>query len=307
MEYTKKFWNDSTFSSISKGYIGISEGVAYDYYNGKKIESINKNYYTNLLLSNKNFYRDFNTKLELPYKKSDIQLAANDFLYSSIINDIVNKLQLNNQYIYQNSIIADGKLSVPENKVSASTVSKAGYDISALDNKVKTHYIKNNNGVWADKASLNVSLIKNNGGYKDSTFGPITKEEIITKNWLYDAAENANTYNIYHSGSTIQKDIIIDNLTNVERNNIDTDLGLVTTEEKTNLNSDKKLKTHPIEFICIDENHKDKVTKAVKSLFEINSTTTPFSNIKTIYLRFNSITFLSKGDKPTIIYAHRSF
>lgn len=302
MEYTKKFWNDSTFSSISNSYIGISEGEAYDYYSGKKIESINKNYYTNLLLSNKNFYRDFNTKLELPYKKSDVQLASNDFLYSSIINDIVNKLQLNNQYIYQNSIIADGKLNVP--KIRPLTVSEAGYDISVLDNKIKTYYIKNNNGTWADKASLNVSLIKNNGGYKDSTFGPTTKEEIITKNWLYDAAENANTYNIYHNGSMIQKDIIIDNLTNKERNNIDTDLRLVTTEE-TNLNSNK-LKTHPIEFICIDENHKDKVTKAVKSLFEINSAATPFSSIKTIYLRFNSITFLSKGNKPIIIYAHRS-
>lgn len=311
MEYTKKFWNDGTFSPTSKGYIGISEGVAYNYYNDKKIDLIDNNYYTNLLLSSKNFYRDFNTKLELPYKKSDIQLAANDFLYSSIINDIVNKLQLNNQYIYQNSIIADGKLNVSESKssnelgIKQQSINDADYNISVLDNKIKTHYIKNNNGTWSDKASFSTLLSKNNGGYKDSTFGPTTKEEIIKQNWLYDAAENVTTYNTYHNSSTIQKEIIIDSLTNKELNNIKDGENLETTILKSNLNSDGKLTTHLIEFNCLNTSNQNEVLKAVKSLFEIDSITKPFSSVKTIYLRLNSITFLS-SQKPKILYAHRT-
>ena len=208
MEFTKKFWNDGK-------YIGISNGEYYNYYTGEKLDIKPDNYYTSLMLSNENFNRNFVERLSLPYKKSDIQFAANDFLYSSTLRDIIQKLQINNQYIYRNAIIADGKL--PAVSLSTDIDGKFykqhdNYILSKLNNKIHTYKIKKNNGTWSENASSTVSLTKNNGGYKSTDIGPTTKIDIITKDWLNDSQENEATYKRYHSNGCSQQDIIIDKI-----------------------------------------------------------------------------------------------
>ena len=43
----------------------------------------------------------------MPYNKADVQFAANDFLTSSTLRNIILKLQDNNDYIFKNSIISN--------------------------------------------------------------------------------------------------------------------------------------------------------------------------------------------------------
>lgn len=286
MEFTKKFWNDGK-------YVGISNGEYYNYYTGEKLDIKPDNYYTSLMLSNENFNRNFVERLNLPYKKSDIQLAANDFLYSSTLRDIIQKLQINNQYIYRNAIIADGKL--PAVSLSTDTDGKFykqhdNYILSKLNNKIHTYKIKKNNGTWSENASSTVSLTKNNGGYKSADIGPTTRIDIITKDWLNDSQENEATYKKYHTNACSQQDIIIDKLTNVS---LASPSSWTFNEPvvKTNLNN-TGLTGKLLSFNCYEL---ETIEKAVESLVDIKDVNT--SNMNTVYFRLDSITFITTPEE----------
>lgn len=289
MEFTKKFWNDGK-------YIGISNGEYYNYYTGEKLDIKPDNYYTSLMLSNENFNRNFVERLNLPYKKSDIQLAANDFLYSSTLRDIIQKLQINNQYIYRNAIIADGKL--PAVSLSTDINGKFykqhdNYILSKLNNKIHTYKIKKNNGTWSENASSTVSLTKNNGGYKSTDIGPTTKIDIITKDWLNDSQENEATYKRYHSNGCSQQDIIIDKLTNISLESP----SLWSFSEpavKTKLNDRTDLTGKLLTFNCYET---ETTEKAIKSLIEVKDINT--SNMNTVYFRLDSISFITTAEKDS--------
>lgn len=280
MEFTKKFWDNGK-------YVGISNGEYYNYYTGEKLDIKPDNYYTSLMLSNENFNRNFVERLNLPYKKSDIQLAANDFLYSSTLRDIIQKLQINNQYIYRNAIIADGKL--PAVSLSSDTNGKFykqhdNYILRKLDNKIHTYKIKKNNGTWSENASSTVSLTKNNGGYKSADIGPTTKIDIITKEWLNDSQENEATYKRYHLNGCSHQDIIIDKLTTISESQ--SSWNLVEPVEKTKLNG--KL----LSFNCYET---ETTERAVKSLIDIKDVNKSDTNC--VYFRLDSISFITTADE----------
>lgn len=286
MEFTKKFWNDGK-------YIGISNGEYYNYYTGEKLDIKPNNYYTSLMLSNENFNRNFIERLSLPYKKSDIQLAANDFLYSSTLRDIIQKLQINNQYIYRNAIIADGKL--PAVSLSSDTNGKFykqhdNYILRKLDNKIHTYKIKKNNGTWSENASSTASLTKNNGGYKSADIGPTTKIDIITKDWLNDSQENEATYERYHSNKCFQQDIIIDKLTNISLDS--SSWNFDEPKEKTNLNNTDDLNGKLLSFNCYETETIERAVKSLIAIKDINKSDTNF-----VYFRLDSISFITTPDK----------
>lgn len=115
MKFEKKYWSSGEFTIDAEGkipyegYVGIYDGSAYNFQTGEKLTALSS-YLNRINTSAKNFDRTLSHKLKLPYGKNDISFAANDFLYGSTVKTIVEKLQKNNDYLFQNSIISNSIL-----------------------------------------------------------------------------------------------------------------------------------------------------------------------------------------------------
>ena len=115
MKFEKKYWSSGEFAldkegkNLFQGYVGIFDGDAYVFETGEKLTSLNT-YIGRINTSTKNFDRTLSHELKLPYKKNDISFAANDFLYGGSVKSIVDKLQANNDYLFQNAIISNSAL-----------------------------------------------------------------------------------------------------------------------------------------------------------------------------------------------------
>lgn len=115
MKFDKKYWSSGEYAldkeckNLFEGYVGILDGDAYVFESGEKLTSLNT-YLARINTSAKNFDRTLSHELKLPYGKNDISFAANDFLYGGTIKSIVDKLQENNDYLFQNSIISNSTL-----------------------------------------------------------------------------------------------------------------------------------------------------------------------------------------------------
>lgn len=115
MKFEKKYWSNGEYAldkegkNLFEGYVGIFNGNAYVFETGEKLTSLNT-YIGRINTSTKNFDRTLSHELKLPYGKNDISFGANDFLYGGSIKAIVDKLQENNDYLFQNSIISNSTL-----------------------------------------------------------------------------------------------------------------------------------------------------------------------------------------------------
>ena len=110
MVFTKKYWSEGEFKRKNgepyTGYVGILDRVGYIYDTEEELEKVDS--WKTQINSSEYFYdRILDELIELPYQKSDIQFAANDFLTSSTLRNIILKLQENNDYIFKNAIISN--------------------------------------------------------------------------------------------------------------------------------------------------------------------------------------------------------
>lgn len=129
MNFEKKYWSTNEYKDNSgnefTGFVGILDGVAYDIAS-ESLLSKNDNYVTHINCSSKNYDRVLSKELKLPYAKSDILFAANDFLSGSAFKTIVNRLQTNNDYLFKNSIISNSNLPTTDECIIFSSI--AGED-----------------------------------------------------------------------------------------------------------------------------------------------------------------------------------
>ena len=115
MKFEKKYWSEGEFTSSQEidksftGYVGICNGKAYNFQTKEELIPLST-YINHINTSTQNFDRTLSYKLKLPYGKNDISFAANDFLYGGTIKSIIEKLQKNNDYLFQNSIISNSAL-----------------------------------------------------------------------------------------------------------------------------------------------------------------------------------------------------
>ena len=115
MKFEKKYWSKGEFATDSKGknlfegYVGILDGEAYNYQTKEKLTNLNT-YLGRINTSKENFDRTLSHELRLPYGKNDVIFGANDFLYGGTVKNIVQKLQKNNDYLFQNAIISNSSI-----------------------------------------------------------------------------------------------------------------------------------------------------------------------------------------------------
>ena len=110
MVFTKKYWSEGEFKRKNgkpyTGYVGILDRTGYIYDTEEELDKVDS--WKTQINSSEYFYdRILDEPIELPYGKTDIQFAANDFLTSSTLRNIILKLQENNDYIFKNSIISN--------------------------------------------------------------------------------------------------------------------------------------------------------------------------------------------------------
>lgn len=110
MDFDKKYWSEGEFETKSgepySGYVGISGGDGYIYDTEEKLVK-SDSYRTQVNSSEFFFDRILDEEIKLPYQKNDVRFAANDFLSSSVLKNIITKLQKNNDYIFRNAIISN--------------------------------------------------------------------------------------------------------------------------------------------------------------------------------------------------------
>ena len=110
MQFSKKYWSEGEFKTQSgeaySGYVGILDGDGYIYDTEEKLIK-GDSYKTQVNSSEYFFDRILDEEIRLPYQKNDVRFAANDFLSSSILKNIITKLQKNNDYIFRNAIISN--------------------------------------------------------------------------------------------------------------------------------------------------------------------------------------------------------
>lgn len=115
MDFEKKYWSNGEFSKSNGekyyGYVGVYAGLPYIFDTEEQLTK-NETFTSKVNLSDSFFDRTLSHKLELPYKKEDVIFAANDFLYAGTVKTIIERLQENNVYLYQNAIIPNSILPV---------------------------------------------------------------------------------------------------------------------------------------------------------------------------------------------------
>lgn len=110
MNFEKKYWSRGEFryntGEIYNGYVGIYDGKGY-VYDTEELLVKNDSYLTQIN-SSKHFYdRILDEEISLPWGKSDVQFAANDFLTTTTLKNIILRLQENNDFIFKNGIISN--------------------------------------------------------------------------------------------------------------------------------------------------------------------------------------------------------
>ena len=115
MKFEKKYWSKGEFATdpecknLFEGYVGILDGEAYNLQTKEKLTGLST-YLGRINTSKENFDRTLSHELRLPYGKNDVTFAANDFLYGGTVKNIVQKLQKNNDYLFQNAIISNSTI-----------------------------------------------------------------------------------------------------------------------------------------------------------------------------------------------------
>lgn len=117
MTFDKKYWSEGEFTRKNgesyRGYVGIKDGVGYIFDTEEELDKVDS--WKTQMDSSENFFdRILDEEISLPYVKSDIQFAANDFLTTSTLRNIILKLQENNDYIFKNAIISNTMLPATE-------------------------------------------------------------------------------------------------------------------------------------------------------------------------------------------------
>lgn len=110
MHYEKKYWSNNEFhhknGEAYNGYVGICNSKGYVYDTEEPL--IKNDSYLTQINSSEHFYdRILDEEISLPWGKQDIQFAANDFLSTHTLKNIILRLQQNNDYIFKNAIISN--------------------------------------------------------------------------------------------------------------------------------------------------------------------------------------------------------
>jgi hypothetical protein len=133
MDFEKKYWSSDEFITSNgdsyTGYVGIYEGNAYNF-ESEELLKPNDTYVCRINCSEANYDRTLSHELKLPYEKKDILFGANDFLYSSTLRTAVERLEANNNYIFQNSIISNS--NIPNAEYCMMLASKGGSNAGKL-------------------------------------------------------------------------------------------------------------------------------------------------------------------------------
>lgn len=139
MIFEKKYWSSNEFKRKSgepyTGYVGILDRVGYIYDTEEELEKIDS-WKTQINSSHYFYDRILDEEIELPYKKSDIQFSANDFLTSSTLRNIILKLQENNDYIFRNAIISNTLLPYNSDCHVLATYNDPIYSFVGADGKL---------------------------------------------------------------------------------------------------------------------------------------------------------------------------
>lgn len=273
MEYTKKFWSeDGRYVKPDNeeyvGYVGIHNGQAYDFYNSVPLKPAKLTYLTALHKASKDFNRNLNENLKLPFSREDVTLGPNDFLYSSTLSDIISKLQKNNEYIYQNCTISDGHLEIASDKLAAPNSALTNAYIADANKKI-TYEIKNKDGSWSSTASANIA----------TTLGRKLERE---------SSASAKEWAAIHSNGIIQASYSIDRIS-----------------EK--YNSPSNFQTIQSKFISAtytSNTTKNIHSAEIRPFEELNSITkqiyedTFADTAKNIFLKIKSFSFITEGNNP---------
>ena len=183
MIYTKKYWSEGEYTTRSGekyiGYVGIKDGKAYIFDIEEELIPGDA-YITNINTSDSFIDRVLTADLKLPYSKSDIQFGANDFLYSSTVVDVVEKLQANNNYIFRNNIISDTTLPA----VSECTI------FASKDKPLYLYQYRNEN---YELVKLPKDTIIDTSG--NATIGGNTVKIAMMPNYNYNGGTTSRVYN----------------------------------------------------------------------------------------------------------------
>lgn len=152
MVYDKKYWSENEYTHKNgtpyNGYVGIFERNGY-VYDTEELLIKRDSYSAEINSSHFNYDRILDEEIELPYEKVDVQFAANDFLSTSTLKDILLKLQANNDYIFKNAIISN-------------TALPAATKVDVLATKYSSHleFVDVNGDTHKTVTSANKSLIE---------------------------------------------------------------------------------------------------------------------------------------------------
>lgn len=195
MTYTKKYWSEGEYTTRNgekyTGYVGIKDGKAYIFDIEEELIPGDA-YITNINTSDFFIDRVLASDLKLPYSKSDIQFGANDFLYSSTVIDIAEKLQANNDYIFRNNILSDTTLPAVNECTIFSSKDKPLYLYQYRDDKYNLIKMsKNTVSIEGGKAVIDGKTVKiammqnyNYGGDPGST--NVYNKENVTAETAYN-------------------------------------------------------------------------------------------------------------------------
>lgn len=115
---TKKYYSTNEYYYVNPktkeqepytGYVLIEDGKPYRFSDKAELV-VGNNYISKVNLTNQFFDRLLDVNLELPKTLEDCTFGANDFLKSSVINQIVSNLEANNDYLFKNCFVSQNDL-----------------------------------------------------------------------------------------------------------------------------------------------------------------------------------------------------
>lgn len=201
MQFEKKYWSKGEFIDSNRndfnGYVGISDGNAYNY---KTLDALtSKNTYLGRInCSKNNFDRTLSQRLKLPHGRQDVVFAANDFLYAGVIKTAIKRLQENNDYLFRNSIISSSNLPATNECVLLSSIINSDnelegnapilgkYNFSSYALRDKTHEDRNFYPYSETRYRYYVKSKKGNNEETASSDTLYIQGERITKNRILE-------------------------------------------------------------------------------------------------------------------------